>query len=63
MITVIMFNFGNKFHLLPLSCLMMALTLLGLIIPRLQNDNATDDGDVDLRSFRKSLLSKLGKLM
>ena len=32
-------------------------------IPGLRNHNATDDGNVDFRSFRKILRSRLGKFM
>ena len=31
------------------------------IVARLRNHNATDDGNVDLRSFKKILYLKLGK--
>ena len=33
------------------------------LIPRLRNHNATDDDNVDFRSFRKILYSKHEKLM
>ena len=33
------------------------------LIARLRNHNAIDDDNVDFRSFKKSLHSKLGKLM
>ena len=33
------------------------------ILPRLRNYNSTDDSNVDFRSFRKILRSRLGKLM
>ena len=32
------------------------------MIARLRNHNATDDGNVDFRSFRKDLYSKHGKI-
>ena len=37
--------------------------LLTDTIPRLRNHNTTDDGNVDFRSFRKILRSRLGKLI
>ena len=37
--------------------------VLLLALPRLRNHNATDDGNLDFRSFRKILRSRLGKLM
>ena len=37
--------------------------LIYFILPRLRNHNATDDDNVDFRSFRKILYSKHEKLM
>ena len=33
------------------------------VLPRLRNHNATDDGNINFRYFRKILRSRLGKLM
>ena len=37
--------------------------ILNPLLPRLRNHNATEDGNVDFRSFRKILRTRLGKLM
>ena len=44
-------------------CLMMIIGLASVLLPRLRNHNATDDGNVDFRSFRNILRSRLGKLL
>ena len=50
-------NNGKRVKHIPFRCVFL------LLSARLRNHNATDDDNVDFRSFLKNLHSKLGKLM